>query len=100
MKKWEYETVYWDSAISSIEDSDDFDQMLNEYGSDGWEVVSMTHQVDSSATSDTNGVSSVETYSMLSFLKENIKKFNQSKRCSKLSVFLFLCWRWWCMRYG
>lgn len=74
VKKWEYETVYWDSAISSIEDSDDFDQMLNEYGSDGWEVVSMTHQVDSSATSDTNGVSSVETYSIVIVFKREFQE--------------------------
>lgn len=32
VKKWEYKTIYWDSAISSLKDSDDFDQMLNEYG--------------------------------------------------------------------
>lgn len=34
----------------------------------------MTHQVDSSATSDTNGVSSVETYSIAIVFKREFQE--------------------------
>ncbi|MFJ5766784.1 DUF4177 domain-containing protein [Lysinibacillus sp. NPDC093210] len=74
MKKWEYKTMYWDEIIASVHDSDDFDQMLNEYGHDGWEVASMTHQVTSSALTENNGLSSVKTNSIVIVFKREYKK--------------------------
>lgn len=69
MKKWEYSVVNWDEKISSVEKSNDLEQCLNEYGYDGWEVVSMTHQINSLAETDNFGVSSVKTDSIIIVMK-------------------------------
>ncbi|MDQ0176004.1 DUF4177 domain-containing protein [Bacillus chungangensis] len=74
MKKWEYNVLYWDAPIYSYQESMDLNETLNEYGIDGWEVVSMSHQVDSSSSTDDGSVSSVETNAFIIVMKREYQE--------------------------
>lgn len=74
LKKWEYYVMAWNAKIDTVKESQDLQEALNEYGEDGWEVISMTHQIDSSAYSDNNGVSSVGTDSIVIVMKRAYKE--------------------------
>lgn len=72
VKKWEYKVLNWDEKITTIKKADNLEEALNDYGYDGWELVSITQQIDSFDGSENNGVSRVETDSIILFLKREI----------------------------
>jgi hypothetical protein len=74
MKKWEYHVLNWDAKVDSVDESNDLQQILNEYGMDGWEVVSMTHQIESYNSTDSGGVSSVDTDSVIIVMKREYQE--------------------------
>ena len=69
MKKWEYHVINWDAKVDSVKESQDLQEALNEYGDDGWEVVTMTHQIKSLNYADNNSVSAVGTDSVIIVMK-------------------------------
>jgi hypothetical protein len=46
MTKWEYRVETWGSAWKSNKD-EDLEALLNEWGEEGWEVISAEHQASS-----------------------------------------------------
>ncbi|WP_155668869.1 DUF4177 domain-containing protein [Ornithinibacillus caprae] len=44
MEKWEYAVETWTLGITSA-DREEFEEKLNEYGSQGWELVNVIPQV-------------------------------------------------------
>jgi hypothetical protein len=46
MTKWEYRVFTWGSAWKSNKD-EDLEALLNDWGEEGWEVISADHQVSS-----------------------------------------------------
>lgn len=51
MKRWEYKVVVWEVAID-LEETAGLEQCMNEYGEDGWELVSVASQIKSNSNTD------------------------------------------------
>lgn len=45
---WEYKTLIWDGEINSNEE---FENQLNEYGDQGWELINVVPQISSMSDS-------------------------------------------------
>lgn len=70
MKSWEYRVVLWDAAIDADE-REELNNCINEYGEEGWELVSVTTQVKSRSNID-SVVEEVKTSDTILYLKREI----------------------------
>ncbi|MFJ7662410.1 DUF4177 domain-containing protein [Lysinibacillus sp. NPDC097162] len=74
MKKWEYKIIYRETAIEDQREADYIGDMLSGYGCDGWELVSITDQIDSTKNAGKNAVISVKTSSLIFIMKREYQE--------------------------
>jgi hypothetical protein len=70
MKKWEYKVITWEDYINTNVEVD-VSVLLNEHGQNGWELVSIVPQIDSSSN-EQKQVDSVGTISNILVFKRPV----------------------------
>ncbi|MGX9134068.1 hypothetical protein ACWV26_06760 [Rummeliibacillus sp. JY-2-4R] len=71
MKRWEYLTLSC-NAILLEDDQVSFESKMDEYGKNGWELVSVITQVKSNINNENYSVKKTENTETIFFLKREI----------------------------